>query len=203
MPISAARSISEPGQQVSPITPAPTPRAAFIAPRTYGVLPLAAMPTSVSFSVRASLSISSLPSSALSSAPSTALKTAPLPPAMTACTVSGETEYVGGHSRHRDAEPPGGTAAAVYKTSAALHARIYEVYGGGDLRADLLHSVGNFLVLTVDEADHLRCRQAVDIAAARLRRSVASFVISEVFIDISLFSQPFTAPIVTPSRKYF
>ena len=162
------------------------------------------MPTSVSFSVRASLSISSLPSSALSSAPSTALKTAPFPPAMTACTVSGETEYVGGHSEASSMprrpevpqpqyirRPPRFMRAYMRSMAAAICGQTFSTASATFLSSLLMR-------LTISAV----VRRSISRLRG-LRRSVASFVISEVSIDIFPFSQPFTAPIVTPSRKYF
>src|SRR6266851_202625 len=77
---------------------APRFRAYFSAPTTYGVVPLAAIPTTTSRRVNffARKSRSPLPSE--SSAPSTALVIARLPPAINATTSFGEVPNVGGHS---------------------------------------------------------------------------------------------------------
>ena len=70
----------------------------FSAPSTYGVVPLAAIPTTTSLRVNFFARKSRSPFRAESSAPSTARVIARLPPAISACTSFGEVPNVGGHS---------------------------------------------------------------------------------------------------------
>src|SRR6266403_4584971 len=77
---------------------APRLRANRSAPSTYGVVPLAAIPTTTSFRVNFFARKSRSPFRDESSAPSTALVIARLPPAIIACTSFGEVPNVGGHS---------------------------------------------------------------------------------------------------------
>src|SRR5581483_6729691 len=77
---------------------APRLRAYRKALSTYGVVPLAAIPTTMSFLVRAILRRSLAPFAVESSAPSTAPAMARLPPAISAITSRFETPKVGGHS---------------------------------------------------------------------------------------------------------
>src|SRR6266403_1738407 len=77
---------------------APRPRANFIAATTYGVVPLAVTPTTMSLRVNFLSRNSRSAFRMESSAPSTAPVTARRPPAINACTAFGETPNVGGHS---------------------------------------------------------------------------------------------------------
>lgn len=77
---------------------APRPRAYFIAPKTYGVVPLAAIPTTTSFRFNFNRRKFRAPFAPESSAPSTAPVTARLPPAINATIRFGEIPNVGGHS---------------------------------------------------------------------------------------------------------
>ena len=73
-------------------------RAYFNAPTTYGVVPLAAIPTTTSRRVNLFARKSRAPFRSESSVPSTALVIARRPPAINACTSFGEVPNVGGHS---------------------------------------------------------------------------------------------------------
>jgi hypothetical protein len=84
--------------EVTATVVAPRFRAKFIAPSTYGVVPLAAIPTTTSFRVNFSGRKSRSPFRAESSAPSTACVIALRPPAISACTSFVEIPNVGGHS---------------------------------------------------------------------------------------------------------
>ena len=77
------------GLQLMPIVAAPRSRAVATAASTYGVRPLAAMPTTTSFARRSSASRSRRAASASSSAPSTDRVTAAAPPAITPITWPG------------------------------------------------------------------------------------------------------------------
>jgi len=77
---------------------APRVRAYFSAPSTYGVVPLAAIPTTTSFGVIRIPRKSRSPFRFESSAPSTARVIARRPPAINARTTFAETPNVGGHS---------------------------------------------------------------------------------------------------------
>jgi hypothetical protein len=68
------------------------------AARTYGVVPLAAMPTTTSFPPTRRSSMALTPAFTSSSAPSTERTRAVAPPAITAITISGGVPNVGGHS---------------------------------------------------------------------------------------------------------
>jgi len=83
---------------ITAIVVAPRPRANFIAPKTYGVVPLAAIPTTTSLLPNLNRRKSRAPFSAESSAPSTAPVTARLPPAISATICFREIPNVGGHS---------------------------------------------------------------------------------------------------------
>ncbi len=77
---------------------APRPRANFIAPKTYGVVPLAAIPTTTSFRPNFNRRKSRAPFAPESSAPSTAPVTARRPPAIKATNRPREIPNVGAHS---------------------------------------------------------------------------------------------------------
>ena len=68
------------------------------AARTNGVVPLAAMPTTTSFSLIRRSSMAAMPALRSSSAPSMDFTSAGSPPAMIPCTISGGEPKVGGHS---------------------------------------------------------------------------------------------------------
>ena len=72
--------------------------ASLSAPKTYGVLPLLAIPTITSSGVSAYSLIARAPLSGLSSSPSTDFRKAISPPAIIPCTNSGSVLKVGGHS---------------------------------------------------------------------------------------------------------
>ena len=95
---SAAALRADPGLQTTATAKAPRSRAAPSAPRTYGVDPLAARPTTTSRSPAPARCTARAPARASSSAPSTARRRATSPPAMVPCTCSGGEEKVGGHS---------------------------------------------------------------------------------------------------------
>src|SRR5204863_6183296 len=68
------------------------------AARTYGVVPLAAIPTTTSNFVTPAVSTAAIPALMSSSAPSALFTSAPYPPAITPTTIVGGTLNVGGHS---------------------------------------------------------------------------------------------------------
>src|SRR6266481_3062157 len=84
--------------EVTATVVAPHARAYFSAPTTYGVVPLAAIPTTTSRRVNFFARKSRSPFRSESSAPSTAFVIARRPPAINACTIVGEVPNVGGHS---------------------------------------------------------------------------------------------------------
>src|SRR6266849_3110488 len=85
-------------EQVTRTVLAPRVWARESAIRTYGVVPLAAMPTTTSRFVTAAVSIAAPPAFTSSSAPSALLTSAGYPPAITPTTIVGGTPNVGGHS---------------------------------------------------------------------------------------------------------
>src|SRR4029077_20571538 len=85
-------------EQVTRIVLAPSVWARASALRTYGVVPLAAMPTTTSRFVTAAVSIAAPPAFTSSSAPSALLTSAGYPPAITPTTSVGGTPNGGGHS---------------------------------------------------------------------------------------------------------
>ena len=84
--------------QVTSTVLAPRVCARDSADRTYGVVPLAAIPTTTSRLVTAAVSIAAAPALTSSSAPSALFTSAPYPPAITPVTIVGGTPKVGGHS---------------------------------------------------------------------------------------------------------
>ena len=84
-------------QEIEPVNN-PFSRALFNPPITYGVLPDAAIPTSVSNSFTSYTNKSCQACSISSSAFSTAFLMAPSPPAINPTTISKGTPKVGGHS---------------------------------------------------------------------------------------------------------
>lgn len=99
--ISAACARADPGTQLNPTVSAPKLFAYSIAPSTYGVRPLAAMPTRVSglpSSANPAAARSRAPSSGESSECSLDSRSAESPPAINPWTNSAGTEKVGGHS---------------------------------------------------------------------------------------------------------
>ncbi len=86
------------GEQATMAVRAPRVIARSSAPRTYGVVPDAAMPTTKSRWLTSRSSMALAPSSATSSAPSCERVSAGGPPAMIPCTISGSVPKVGGHS---------------------------------------------------------------------------------------------------------
>ncbi|MPM06652.1 hypothetical protein SDC9_52954 [bioreactor metagenome] len=95
---SASFPVSEFGLQDIAIALAPTALAYFIAPLTYGVLPLAATPINTSLELNFSFIKSLTPLFSSSSIPSTAFLRAMSPPAIRPLTNSGFVLNVGGHS---------------------------------------------------------------------------------------------------------
>jgi hypothetical protein len=108
------------------------PRAA----RTNGVVPLAAIPTTVSFDPTRRESISPIPALTSSSAPSMDLISAGNPPAMMPTTISGGVPNVGGHSAASSTpsrplvpaptysrRPPARKAASIRSTARAISTR--------------------------------------------------------------------------------
>ena len=87
-----------PGLHVTKTVRAPSRRASSRPPRTKGVTPHAAMPTSTSSGLKPRSWSAAAPSAGWSSAPSIAVTSASRPPAMMPCTCSGSVPKVGGHS---------------------------------------------------------------------------------------------------------
>jgi len=98
MAMSAAAPTAEFLLHVTPTVAQPTLFAYSSAAITYGVRPLAAIPTTVSLESALSSFRSSTPMVRLSSAPSTERTSAPMPPAMRPTTISGGVPKVGTHS---------------------------------------------------------------------------------------------------------
>src|SRR5579863_7208580 len=98
MAIFAARANGEFRLDVTPTVTQPRRFAHARAPSTYGVVPLAAIPTTTSPRFAPALANSRAPFDTESSAPSTAPRSAFAPPAINACTSFGDMPYVGGHS---------------------------------------------------------------------------------------------------------
>jgi hypothetical protein len=96
--IFAKRAIGISRLAITATVKAPRPRAYFIAPKTYGVVPLAAIPTTTSFRSNFKRRKSRAPLAAESSAPSTAPVTARRPPAIKATIRPRAIPNVGGHS---------------------------------------------------------------------------------------------------------
>ncbi len=95
---STSASSSEPWAETTHAVRAPARRAASIAPTTYGVLPLALTPTTMSSSPTARAATSLPPASRSSSAASCSRGGALTPPATSDITVPGGTEKVVSHS---------------------------------------------------------------------------------------------------------
>ena len=85
-------------EQVKNPVRAPSSRACSRAARTYGVVPLAAMPSTKSAGPTVIASIAERAAAGSSSAPSTERCSAGAPPAMIPCTIPGGEPKVGGHS---------------------------------------------------------------------------------------------------------
>ncbi len=96
--ILASRATGVRGFTVIATVAAPRRRAYCSAASTYGVVPLAVIPTTTSRPVNFFARRSRSAFASESSAPSTAPVTAGRPPAINACTSSGEVPKVGGHS---------------------------------------------------------------------------------------------------------
>ncbi len=98
MPCSAAADSGVPRLHDSPTVSAPRSVASRSAPSTYGVVPLEAIPTTVSSGPGSSPARSAAPASSLSSAYSTELVIAGGPPAIRPSTTSPSVPKVGGTS---------------------------------------------------------------------------------------------------------
>src|ERR1039458_5449997 len=132
MAICTARANSESGVQLMPAVTAPRRRASAIAPSTYGVRPLAAIPTSTSRGVKPRSRRSCAPMAGSSSVVSVARASACAPPAshdaLHQFGVGAESRRAFGGIQHT--QPPAGARANVEQTSAALDGRDDGVHRG-------------------------------------------------------------------------
>src|ERR1022692_2119418 len=135
MAICTARANSESGVQLMPAVTAPRRRASAIAPSTYGVRPLAAIPTSTSREVKPRSRRSCAPMAGSSSVVSVARASACAPPAMMPCTNSASALKVGGAFGGQPQPPaPRGPRPRRKKTPPAGHEALHQFGVGAESR---------------------------------------------------------------------
>src|SRR5918994_1447022 len=174
---SASAASSDPGAQTSATVRAPAARAARTASTTYGVRPLALIPTTTSLGLGASRSSSRAPAAPSSSAASCSRADAALPPATRATIRSAGMENVDSHSAASTAasrpevpaptytrRPPPGIRSTISSTTAAMASPAAATAQGTVASCALISETSS--------ADERRSRSAWSVRAASVTRTV-------------------------------